>query len=119
MTTNELKEAIAALAENKKRRRYSPELRAAVVAHAHARIAEGASAAAVCQELGVGEPTLARFLKTERPHPGRSRKRFRRVRVVAETRHVGLRVHGPSGLIVDGLSVGDVVMLWWQLSCLD
>ncbi len=124
MTTRELRLAITALAKAKRSRRYGPDLRAAVVEHARARMAQGATAAGICRELDISEPTLARFLAVERPQRRKSViAEFRQVQVVADPADPAggtgrVTVHGPAGLLIEGLPVGDVVALWRELSCL-
>lgn len=117
MATNgsALRSAIAGLARRKKDRRYPAGLRQQVVAYARRRMAGGASAAAVCAELDIGEPTLTRFLAA------RSKQlSFKQVRLLGpiDTPRAAPLVRGPCGVIVEGLSLNDVVHLVGRLSCL-
>jgi hypothetical protein len=114
MTTEELKQAIAALSAVKQTRRYPAHLRAEVLRHARARISAGASRAAVCEELDVSEPTLMRFLDGDKP-----RANFARVRIVEQraTAKRTLTVKGPCGIVVEGLTMTEVAELLRKASC--
>ncbi|MEW5743789.1 MAG: hypothetical protein AB1938_33060 [Myxococcota bacterium] len=114
-----LAKEIAALSPQKKARRYPDALRARVVEWARGRLAGGASLASVCQEVGISEPTLHRFLGLSRGSE-RERAGFTRVRVVAP-KPVGMTeavvLRGPLGVTVEGLSVDDVARLLKGLAC--
>lgn len=118
MTTEglRLREAIAALAPLKSRRRYPVQLRERVVAYARHRLAVGQSRAAVCAELTISEPTLDRFLST----PVRNQVGFAPV-VVREASGTETRpvVRGPGGVSVEGLSIEGIAQLLRRLACSD
>lgn len=123
MTTDELKKAIAALSAVKQKRRYPAHLREEVLRHARARMAAGASRAAVCDELDVSEPTLMRFIEAEKP-PAQlvppTKPRFARVRVVERrppAASTPLIVKGPCDLVVEGLTMAQLTALIRSLSC--
>jgi transposase-like protein len=118
--TEALAREIGALSLHKNSRRYPAALRARVVEWARARLAAGASLAALCAEVDIGEPTLYRFLGTAR----RSERTagFTRLQVssarpepMTVTRAVVLR--GPCGVTVEGLSVDDVTRVLKGLTC--
>ena len=128
MTTDELKQAIAALSAVKQRRRYPAQLRAEVLRHARARMSAGVSLRAVCEELDVGEPTLTRFLNAEKPVPvlapapspsPKPAPKFARVRVVEKVAAptTAISVKGPCGLIIEGLATAQLAELVRELAC--
>lgn len=110
---------IAALAGHKNSRRYPPELRARVAAFARDRRATGASIAAICAELDVGEPTMHRFLglvgMPKRKKPVEGFKRVALAKPSSEPSRLVLR--GPGGVVVEGLSVDEMAQLLKSLSC--
>ena len=121
-TNNEaegLRGEIAELSNHPNSRRYSPALRQRVVAWAVTRVAAGTSIASLCREIGIGEPTLHKFLgKPER----RVRKKsagFKRVRVIAPTAVVGRAIvmRGPCGTAVEGLTVEGIADVFKRLAC--
>ena len=120
MTTDELKQAIAALSAVKQSRRYPAQLRAEVLRHTRAKLSAGVSLSAVCDELDIGEPTLTRFLHAEKPAP-KVAQSFARVRVVERkpaTSTTALTVKGPCGLVIEGLTTAELAELVRSLSCL-
>lgn len=72
---------------------------------------------AMCLEIGIGDPTLRRFLelpkgpKTKSKPPG-----FRRVTVAAPVERE-LVVRGPGGISIEGLSLDGVAELLKRLAC--
>ena len=122
-TSNELEQLraeIDALAEHRNSRRYSPELRARVTSWARARVGEGKSVGKLSDELGMGEPTLNRFLGGKKAGAAkRNSGGFKRVKVTpmmpASGEHAVVR--GPCGVTVEGLSIDALAKLLTRLSC--
>lgn len=128
-----IREEIARLSGHKNSRRYPSELRARVVRWARDRRAGGASIPTMCAELGMGEPTLRKFLGSTRQGPsssgaqGRAEKKpgFNAVRVTAgpststsaakKTPTAVVRV--PGGVTVEGLTVEEIAELARRLAC--
>ena len=114
MNTTEaaLKAAITKLGEFKNGRRYPAQLREQVAEFARGRVAAGASVAAVCRQLDIGEPTLARFLEA---HP--ARPSFKQVVLAGPAVERVPRVVKFGGAVVEGLSLDEVVELLKRLKC--
>lgn len=113
----ELRRLIEGLSRHPQTRRYTPELRARVLAWAKGRRAEGASVATLCGEIGIGEPTLRKLLEPgERRASRKKAAGFARVKVVAPAPKMVL-VRGPGGLVVEGLSLEGVAELMRRLAC--
>ena len=66
--TEALKREIEGLAIQPQSRRYTPELKARVLAWAKSRQAVGVSVPSMCLEIGISDPTLRRYLRD--PEPG-------------------------------------------------
>lgn len=115
--TEALKREIEGLSKSPQTRRYSPELQARVTAWARTRRAEGLSVPAMCLEIGIGDPTLRRFLEPAQRTGAKTRPAgFRRVNVVAQ-KATELVVRGPCGICVEGLSLDGVAELLKRLAC--
>lgn len=119
-TSNEVEELrgeIAALARHPNSRRYSAELRARVIAWARTRAASGSSIGGLCDELGIGEPTLRKFLG--KPVRGAAKKRagFKRVKVLSRAAVERVVMRGPCGTVVEGLSLDGMAELIKRLAC--
>jgi transposase-like protein len=113
----ELRGEIARLSNHPNSRRYSPALRERVVAWAQKRTASGASVAGLCKEIGIGEPTLHKFLgKPARRVPKKS-VGFRPVKVTAPLVAERLVMRGPCGTAVEGLSLEGAAELFRRLAC--
>ena len=114
MTTTEaaLRAAIARLGHLKKGRRYPEQVREQVARFARMRIAGGASMAAVCRQLDIGQPTLARFLDVP-PEAGS----FRQVVLAAPAVERVPRVVKFGGAVVEGLSLDEIAALLTRLTC--
>jgi len=116
----QLKAEIEALAEHRNSRRYSPELKARVTKWARARVADGGgSIGKLSDELGMGEPTLNRFLNGEKAGRKKKSAGFKRLRVTAPKAAPDEQavVRGPCGVTVEGLSINAVAKLLARLSC--
>jgi transposase len=88
-------------------RAYPEALRRRASEYLDERRAEGASATTVGAELGLGASTLLRWSKRASSAPS-----FERVVVVDDSKlRVGLLVHGPCGLRIEGLDVAGVAEL--------
>jgi transposase len=113
------------LSGNKYLRSYPAELRGRVVAWARQRLEAGAAMDEVCRELDIGRPTLRRFLGTigstrskRRGHAMFTRLKIRRTaEPTLAPPSSRLLVRGPSGLVIEGLSLDDVAQLVQRLSC--
>lgn len=71
----------------------------------------------MCLELGIGEPTLRKFLNEADGRRVRSKTvGFRRVKVAASTARAVV-VRGPCGVAVEGLSLEGVAELLKRLAC--
>lgn len=115
--TEGLKREIEGLSKFRQTRRYSPELQAKVTDWARARRAEGLSVPAMCLEIGIGDPTLRRFLgPTKKPAVKRPAVGFRRMKVVTPVA-TQVVVRGPCGIAVEGLSLDGVAELVRRLAC--
>ena len=111
---NRIRSCLSALPSGK-RRRLTLELRDQIGQYGHFRIAEGASRNAVAKELGLGYQTLTRVLK-ETPEDTAT---WLPVRVKPESSSSdtsSIRVHGPEGLVIEGLDIADVAELLRGLS---
>ena len=112
MSTNKdldrIKKVLSAMPKGK-RRRFTPELRRLIGRYARDRVAEGASRRAVASELGVGDRTLSQALNAA------STETWVPVRVTAESPS-SVRVHGPGGLLIDGLNIEGIAALIRALS---
>ena len=115
--TEELRREIEGLSAHKQTRRYSPELQERVTGWAKEKRAAGASIPAMCLAVGIGEPTLRKFLeeaegwKARKPSAG-----FRRLKVAALTPSAPV-VRGPCGVAIEGLSVEGIAELLKRLAC--
>ena len=132
-TTNELHQLraeIAALGEVKHLRRYPLELRRRIAKHALRRKAAGESQAAIAKSLDMSDPTLSRYVSADSVGSATERRPRARPRSatvgtlipIAVTpddggRHVWSHedrrvvVRGPSGLLIEGLSIGALAEL--------
>lgn len=112
--SDRIRQAVAKLTDGRGRR-YPRELRSQIAELARARLKSGSSRLAVCQELGVSDPTLVRILAKEPPT-------MRRVRLAEPTStlvNVGatkLVVRGPCGVVVEGLDTAGIAALMRALS---
>lgn len=115
--TEALKREIEGLSKFRQTRRYSPELQTRVTAWARARRAAGLSVPAMCLEIGIGDPTLRRFLELTRGPRTKSKPAgFRQVKVMAPVA-TQVVVRGPCGISVEGLSLDGVAELVKRLAC--
>jgi hypothetical protein len=99
--------AVSSLSPNKQLRRYPPELRArlASVVRAHPELSVGSLA----RRMDMAQATLERIVQTT--------SAFVPVRIVDEpSPPASLRVHGPRGIVVEGLDVAGVAELVRALS---
>lgn len=104
---DQIRRAVAKLARGGKRR-YPARLRRRIADYARNQIESDVSLTQVSSDLGVGHPTLIRFMEEAPP-------RMRRVRVAAPTRvtdsSATLVVRGPSGIVIEGLDVDGAAAL--------
>lgn len=103
-----LRPAIIALATSKQRRRYPAALRARLVAFVRAHPER--SVGSLARSLDVAPQTLARIVAS-------TSTALVPVRIVEDDAEVAdLRVHGPRGIVVEGLDVEGVAALIKALS---
>ena len=111
---NRIKECLAALPARRTRRLPSA-LHLKIGQYGRLRLAEGASRNSVADELGIGYGTLVGALK----EPPEATETWVPVRVKAESSSSGgssIRVHGPDGLVIEGLDIARVAELLRGLS---
>ena len=115
-----LKREIEGLSKHKQTRRYSRDLQGRVTSWAKGRRAAGLSVPRMCLEVGIGEPTLRRFLEeADGALANRKPAGFMRVKMVEPASAPGrdVVVHGPCGTRLEGLSVSEVAELFRRLAC--
>jgi hypothetical protein len=111
MTKRQLRVAIQAAREGRRRARLSVELKAAVGAYCTERRAAGARWSELSAELGVGETQLQQWTGGTR-----AGSKLQRVHVVDAPRaSVGLCLELPGSARVTGLSVADVAAILREL----
>lgn len=107
-----LQQVIAELAPSG-RRRYPQALRQKIADFARDRMAAGVVLSRVCSDLGIGYPTLKRFLKG-------TETTLRPVVVVEppakECPSAPLLLHGPAGIVVECADVDTAAAFWRALS---
>jgi transposase-like protein len=109
--SEELRRRLESVPKNRAgRRRYSAELKAEVIEHAKARVAEGVSESLVAAELGLTQRTLWGWIKKT------TKRRVRRVRVVEDQRRSKIVVVLGCGVRIEGMGHDDVVKLVKALS---
>ena len=112
MTKDELIRQVRAAQARGQRARYAPPVRAAAIQYATELRATNVSWRDISKELGVGASLVQRWI-TGRP-------RLLPVKVIAPApttarSHVGVIVHGPRGVRVEGLSMGELAELLARL----
>ncbi len=114
--TNEQREQIvqvvALMGKQGRGQRFSKELKAAAAEYCEARRAKGATFGELEKELGIKNQTLGRWCQHKR-RQGRSK--FRRVQIVNHKPTSSLRLFGPCGIRVDGLSIAQLSELLRRL----
>jgi transposase-like protein len=96
-------------------RRYPPAVRQLAVEYFRRRRAAGATLASISRELGVKRHTLVGW--TAAPEVAAEAPRFVPVHVVADAPvELGIVVHGPGGLRVEGLDLAGVAELLRRLA---
>lgn len=105
-------ESIRRAVRARKKQRYSPDLKARIVAYARSRRDAGVSQSAVSEEVGVNWSTLGRWLS---PNSATAMVPVT-VRPTAPTREVAmLSLVTPSGYRLEGLDARDAVALFRAL----
>lgn len=107
----ELQRAIATLGPRGRGRAYPQELLAKLVSYAAERRAQGATLLAIGGEIGISWRSLSRWLGER---AASSSGGFQPVRVV-QPRASALVVHGPHGIVIEGLDIDGVVELVQRL----
>ena len=96
---------------------FAPELRARLIAHVKQRCAGGESVGKIARSLGLSEQTVWTWQKPLR-RKGSGSTKLRQVAIaVVEPQAAGrpLIVRGPSGLVVEGVTLDELVALWRRL----
>jgi hypothetical protein len=114
MTKDELIRQIRQAQSRGKRARYAPAVRAAVIEFARERRAAGVNWRDISQDLGIVESLVQRWI-------GVQRSRLVPVKLVApgataSSSAAMIIVHGPRGIRVEGLSLGELAELFTRLS---
>lgn len=125
-TTSEsaaLSAAFSQIARRKTGTRYPKSLRARALAYTRARQTEGASLHKIAAEISLAPHTLRNWLSlplsTIAPKPAESAP-FQRVQLLPshpQQPALTLRIHGPCGLVIDGLDLNTLADLLRRLSC--
>ena len=109
-TGSALKQALASAERSGVGRAYPAAIRERVIAYVERRRAEGVADEAIGRELGISPMTFRRWA-------GRRASGFVLATVDAPfAAPVGVVVHGPRGLRIDGLDLEGVAALWERLS---
>jgi transposase len=113
-----LKQQVKRLEGQGSERRFPSELRAALMGHAEARRAEGASLRAIGAELGVSDRTLWYWLRKGCEKRPKAASKLLPVRVVevSSRQRTAVLLHGPGGVWVEGLDVPALAELLRRLS---
>jgi len=94
-------------------RAYPAELRERAAAYIRRRRDEGVSDQTIADEIGVGVMTFVRWVGPRRTSVALA---FAPARVIEAAPPSRYTVHGPRGMRLEGLTVGDVAALWSALS---
>lgn len=117
-----LSAAFSQVSRRKTGTRYPKSLRTRALAYTRARQAEGFSLQKIAAEISLAPHTLRHWLtasvSTIAPEPADSAT-FQRVELLPSRSQPipTLRVHGPCGLIIDGLDLDSLADLLRRLSC--
>ena len=102
-------------------RRYPETLQEDIASFARARLETGGTRCGVCEELGIGGPTLARFLSEHGTVSRLSPAPIRSVVITEDQAEQdpggGIVVRAPGGIVVEGLDVAGVVEMMRGLAC--
>lgn len=120
MSEDEAK-ALRAAVEKKQREvgrgPFEPELRERLIAHVRQRCAAGESVGKIARSLGLSEQTVWSWRKPKRRAKGGSGK-LRQVAIAVvepQAAERQLTVRGPAGLLIEGVTLDDLVALWRRL----
>jgi hypothetical protein len=108
-----LKKRIAVLPKIANKRQYTAAVKKDVIEYVVARISEGTSESAACQELELHQATVTGWRRgpKRKNDNGRSRGSIRPVEVAASVKSRALVLVLPGGARVEGLDVSDVAEL--------
>jgi hypothetical protein len=115
-TVEEVRLALGEKSNARGYRSFTSEAKGVATRFALQRIAEGATANQVAEELGLKGWTLQRWLQNHRS-AGEAPDEFHRVEVLPASVKKAVVVRGACGVSVEGLSVNDVAQLLRELSC--
>lgn len=96
---------------------FEPELRRRLIAHVKERSAAGESVGRIAKSLGLSEQTVWTWQKPHRRNGGVETK-LRQVAIAVDPpqmRERMLSVRGPAGLLVEGVTLDELVALWRRL----
>ena len=112
----EVRRALGGNTNARGHRMFSKAAAALAVEYANERIANGASPAAVSEELGLNGWTLQRWLQRERQRGDGERFVELKVKAAAAPSN-RLTVCGPCGVRIEGIQLAEVAQLLQRLSC--
>ena len=115
-TVEEVRLALGGKTNARGFRSFTNEAKSAATTFALSRIAEGATANQVAEQLGLNGWTLQRWLQNHRGAE-RPRDEFHRVEVLPAQVKEAVVVRGACGVSVEGLSVKAIAQLLRELSC--
>ncbi len=119
MSEDEAK-ALRAAVEKKQREvgrgPFKPDLRARLVAHVKQRCAAGESVGKIARSLGLSEQTVWSWRKPGRRKGGEAKLRQVAIALVEpQAAKHQLVVRGPAGLLIEGVTLDELVALWRRL----
>lgn len=116
-----LSAAFSQIPRTKTGTRYPKALRLRALTYAHARRAEGASLSKIAAEIALSVHTLRHWLSApaSRTPPTPAVASFQSVHVLPTRPDAvpTLRIHGPCGLLIEGLDLDSLADLLRRLSC--
>jgi len=115
--TQALRAAVAKKQREVGRGPFEAELRQRLIAHVKARCAAGESVGRIARSLGLSEQTVWSWQKqVRRKRGGETKLRQVAIAVVEpQTSRRTLSVRGPSGLVIEGVTLEELVALWRRL----
>jgi hypothetical protein len=108
-----IRAAVQQLGERGQGKRFPERLRQRAAAYARDRVADGVTVAAIAEEIGVSGTSLGRWLLKYDAEPAPA---FEEVELVdPEPLETSLLVHGPAGIVIEGLDVSSLAELLRRL----
>lgn len=114
-----LSAAFSQVSRRKTGTRYPKSLRTRALAYTRARQTEGASIHKIAAEIGLAPHTLHNWLSPPSSTAASASAPFQRVELLPSRPQPAptLRIHGPCGLVIDGLDLDTLADLLRRLSC--